>query len=62
MVRGRKDERNISKSKEKIIRRKRWWEEGKMKEILGKVRLKIEIEGRDGERKEKLKKYWENSR
>jgi hypothetical protein len=53
MVRGRKDERNISKSKVKMIRRKRWWEEGKMKEILGKVKIKLEEEGRDGKRKER---------
>ncbi len=51
-MRGREDEKNIRKSKEKSRRRKRWWEEGKMNEILGKVKIKIG-EGRDGDRKER---------
>jgi hypothetical protein len=65
MVRGKKNEGNIGKSKVKNRnRRKGWQEKGKIKEILGKVKkkvlgkVKIKVEeGRDGERKENLKKH-----
>jgi hypothetical protein len=47
MVRGRKEERKMWKSKDKNRRREEGWREvGKRKEISGKVRIKIE-EGRD---------------